>query len=873
MVTRIEIVPIVARNRLVTDVYRIDKEFSRGEIRKIVTLLTNPLVQKAYVNRRFRARGFSRCVEIGFLPGVTDNVATTTKEMIADLLAKPFIDGEGVYTSRVYYLQGGQEAPQYNPLIAQVVTKDTPVPKVELSYDPKVTEVNLAVADSELVRLGKVGISGPLALDLASMKTIRAYFQKKARNPTDIELESIAQTWSEHCKHTIMNSPIDDIPEGLFHRFIRGATERIRKQKGKRDFCVSVFSDNSGAINFDGEYAITHKVETHNSPSALDPFGGAVTGIVGVNRDCLGFGLGAKPIMNMYGFCLGLPDDTKPLYRDKERTERMLPPRRIFDGVVAGVNSGGNCSGIPTPQGFVYFDDRYKGKPLVFVGTVGLIPIKLVTKRARPGDYIVMVGGRVGLDGIHGATFSSEALTSGSPATAVQIGDPITQKKLSDAIVKEARDQGLFHSITDNGAGGLSCSVAEMAKESGGCMVELEKVPLKYPGLSPWQIWVSESQERMTLAVPPNKWESFRTLMNKRGVEATVIGKFTKSGKCVVSYRGIIVMDVDMKFLHNGLPVKLLVTKVKPKRPERALDPLNFVGFSFISQQYDHEVQGTSVLKPIQGRGRVNADAVVLRPILSSNRGIVSSHALYPSYAESDPYAMAAAAIDTAIRNVVCAGADPEETALLDNFCWCDSNNHERLWQLKEAARACYDYARHYGTPYISGKDSMFNDFHGFDAAGTPVTISIPPTLLISALGIIADVRKAVSLDAKIPGDVVYVLGDPETKKNKKLYQAVARCIEQELVASAQSVHHGGVKFAIIKTALGGMLGVDCVEGEGTVLVTVAPKNLMQFERELRGNEFSKIGTVTTGRQIHFGRLHTTLEKAREDYEKPFASY
>lgn len=881
MVTRIEIVPIVAGKRLTTDVYRIDKQFSRSEIRKIVAILTNPLVQKAYVNRRFVPRRHSRCLEIGFLPGLTDNVATTTKEMISDLLAKPFIDGEGVYTSRVYYLQGNQEAPQYNPLIRQVVTNDTPVPKVELSYKPKATTVNLAVDDEELTLVGKYGIvnghtnqrRGPLALDLTEMKTIRAYFQKKGRNPTDIELESIAQTWSEHCKHTILNSPIDNISEGLFKRYIRGATEKIRKQKGKRDFCVSVFSDNSGAISFDRQYAVTHKVETHNSPSALDPFGGAVTGIVGVNRDAIGFGLGAKPIMNMYGFCLGMPSDATPLFRDREKLQPILSPRRIFDGVVTGVNSGGNCSGIPTPQGFVYFDNRYKGKPLVFVGTVGLIPKKLAAKKAQSGDYIVMVGGRVGLDGIHGATFSSEALTSGSPATAVQIGDPITQKKMSDAIVKEARDKGLFHSITDNGAGGLSCSIAEMAKESGGCVVALEKVPLKYPGLAPWQIWVSESQERMTLAVPPKKWEAFRTLMNRRGVEATAIGRFTKTGKCVVSYNGKTVMDIDMEFLHNGFPVKHLLTKVKPKHSRRPIDPLNFVSFSFISQQYDHEVQGTSVLKPLQGRGRVNADTAVLRPVLSSNRGIVTSHALYPSYAESDPYAMAAMAIDTAIRNVVCAGADPKQIALLDNFCWCDSNNLERLWQLKQVARACYDYALYYGTPYISGKDSMFNDFHGFDKNGQAKTISIPPTLLISALGIIADVQKAVSLDAKMPGDLLYVLGDPQTKKNKKLYEAVARCIERELVVSAQSVHHGGVQFAIIKTALGGMLGTDCVAGEGIILVSVAAKNVGRFERELRGNAFSKIGIVTGDQGIHFGSMHTTLQKARQDYEKPFASY
>lgn len=315
------------------------------------------------------------------------------------------------------------------------------------------------------------------------MKTIQAHFKKLKRNPTDIELESLAQTWSEHCKHTIFADPIDDIKDGLFKTYIKGATEKIRKQKktslsgGKRgksgDICVSVFKDNSGAIEFDDEYLVTHKMETHNSPSALDPFGGAITGIVGVNRDTIGFGLGAKPIMNLFGFCFAPPTITNVLYRDKNRTQPMLSPRRILDGVVAGVNSGGNCSGIPTTQGFMYFDSRYQGKPLVFAGTVGLIPKKVgnrrsYEKKAEVGDYVVMLGGRVGLDGIHGATFSSVALDEKSPAAAVQIGDPITQKKFSDAIVKEARELGLYNSITDDGAGGLSCSVAEMAKESGG---------------------------------------------------------------------------------------------------------------------------------------------------------------------------------------------------------------------------------------------------------------------------------------------------------------------------------------------------------------------------------------------------------------------
>src|SRR3989344_3567337 len=357
----------------------------------------------------------------------------------------------------------------HNPLIerARIFRKgeDIPVfvPRVELHEHVAADEVDLDIEESELTRIGKEGIAdhdgtrrGPLALSLASMKTIQRHFRKIGRRPTDIELESIAQTWSEHCKHTIFADPIDEIEEGIYKRYIKGATERIRKAKGKNDFCISVFKDNSGGIRFDEKHLVTHKVETHNSPSALDPFGGAITGVVGVNSDCLGFGLGAKPIANIYGFCVADPADDRSFFRDKEKLQPLLPARRILEGVVRGINSGGNGSGIPTPLGFVATDPRYRGKPLVYGGTVGLLPRtvlgkKMYEKKAKAGDYIVMLGGRVGLDGIHGATFSSESLSSGSPATAVQIGDPITQKKLSDMLIREARDKGLYSSITDDG--------------------------------------------------------------------------------------------------------------------------------------------------------------------------------------------------------------------------------------------------------------------------------------------------------------------------------------------------------------------------------------------------------------------------------------
>ncbi len=957
----------------VVDVYTIDKDFADFEIEKISQALTNPLTQQVSI-KNTSMNGADYAVEIGFLPGVTDNVAHTTKEIIEDLLKIKFMDGEAVYTSQLIFFKTSGQNGQIkqvansliNPIIQRVHIKDNAqykkdqgmdliVPKVRLTTTPQVTEVDLNVSDEELTKIGKEGIAnpdgsrrGPLALNLLYMKTIQKYFKKLKRNPTDIELESLAQTWSEHCKHTIFASPMDDdVPEGLYKTFIKKATATVRKQKssyaeaseGSGDFCVSVFTDNSGAIAFDDQYLVTHKVETHNTPSALDPFGGAITGIVGVNRDALGFGMGAKPILNTYGFCFADPADQKPLFKDSKLTTAMLSPKRIMEGVIAGVNSGGNQSGIPTTQGFMYFHDRYKGKPLVFVGTLGLLQReingkKAFQKKAKPGDLVVMVGGRVGLDGIHGATFSSEALDSGSPSTAVQIGDPITQKKFSDAIAKEAIYQNLYNSITDNGAGGLSCSVAEMARESGGVKVYLENIPLKYPGLDPWQIWISESQERMTLAVSPEKWEALNNLLSKRGVEATIIGEFNNTGKCEVLFNDKTILDIDLEFLHDGLPERKLVSEwVKPYFDEPTIPEvsdynqvaidlahrLNISSFEFISTQYDHEVQSMTVLKPLQGRGRVNGEASVIKPIADSLKGVAVSQALYPSYSEIDPYQMALNTIDSAVRNLVSIGANPEKIALLDNFCWCSSFEKQRLGELKLAAKGCFDGAVGFGSPFISGKDSMFNDFKGFDELGNPVKISVPPTLLISSISVMDNVEKVVSIDAKIPGDLVYLLGDTnialggseyfqylsettgrfapgntvpsvDLEKNKKMYQALYSAINQNLVASSIPVNRGGLIVALSKMSLAGQLGVDISleglsghnqelmfsESAGRLVVTIDPSHKEQFEKVFSDLAYTQIGIVTQNKKIQIKSVQgntivdLTLEQLNSAYKSAF---
>lgn len=895
--------------------YIIDAPLSRRELEKVGSELSNGITEAYAIDRILAPKTFAYAAEVGFLPGVTDNVGMTVREMIEDALGKKLRGS--VYSSYfMFFSKKPDLSALYNPLIERATviphaawrpTAPPTVPKVKLSGGTKADVVDLDVTDDELTTIGKRGIKsrGPLALSLDDMKNIRAHFDSLGRAPTDIELESIAQTWSEHCKHTIFNDPLDDIKEGIYRRYIKGATNRIRKEKGKKnDFCVSVFKDNSGGIVFDDDYLVTHKVETHNSPSALDPFGGAITGIGGVNRDALGFGLGAKPIANTYGYCVGELDDTRMFYRDQKLTQPLLSSRRILEGVVKGVNAGGNQSGIPTPLGFVATDPRYRGKPLVFVGTVGLIPRKVKgrkmwEKQASPGDLVVMLGGRVGLDGIHGATFSSEALASGSPATAVQIGDPITQKKMSDAIVREARDKNLYSSITDNGAGGLSCSVAEMARESGGCLVDLDKVPLKYPGLAPWQIWISESQERMTLSVAKGKWKVLKKILDKHGVEATVIGKFTGSGKCVVRAGGKKVMDLSLSFLHDGRVPRQQKTRPPgvvsypsvasvedpKKRLLRQLASPSIGSHAFISDQYDHEVQGTSVTKPLHGRGRVNADAAVMKPVSGSKRGIVLSHG-YAPWIEDDAYAMAAASIDMAVRNAVAVGATLDHLAILDNFCWSSGNSPERLYQLKEAARACYDAAVAYGTPYISGKDSMFNDFKGYDDKGDPMHIAIPTTLLISALGVIPDVSRTTTLDFKMPGDAIYLLGEKWTsdvhfdfKKNKKLYVSLSHAIGAGLVASATPVTHGGTAVALAKASIAGQLGARVKSGEGAIVVSIAPKNAKKFEKSMHGNVCKKIGHVTEERRciIYNARqkplISLPLSRLATAYRKPFKGF
>jgi phosphoribosylformylglycinamidine synthase len=617
------------------------------------------------------------------------------------------------------------------------------------------------------------------------------------------------------------------------------------------DFCLSVFSDNAGVIAFDETDAVCFKVETHNHPSAIEPYGGSATGVGGVIRDILGTGLGAKPVANTDVFCVAYPDagsSTSSIPNRKSKIQNLpkgvIHPKRILQQVVAGVRDYGNRMGIPTVNGAVYFDDRYLGNPLVFCGCVGLLPRDKIHKAAGPGDAVVVMGGRTGRDGIHGATFSSAELTDTHAdefSHAVQIGNAITEKKMADMIL-QARDRGLFTAITDCGAGGLSSAVGEMGEKIG-AEVDLDKVPLKYAGLRYDEIWISEAQERMVLSVPREHLDELLQLAGGEDVETTVIGTFGTPGRdLVLRYRGTEVGRVSMDFLHHGIPMptrKAVVeqrgTGASPVQPsERTVkhgrgahatvgDRLtsllahpNIASKHWIIRQYDHEVQGGSVIKPLTGPLQVGpSDAAVLRPKLDSHRGVAIGCGLAPHV--QDPYRMAVAAIDEAIRNVTCVGARPGRIAILDNFCWPSVDDERTMGDLVRTCEACRDAALAYRIPFISGKDSLHNQFTNSE---TGEVIRIPNTLLISAIAVIDDVRRCVTMDLKRAGNQVFLIGPQPAQsddayaleKLPAVHRAVSAAIAEGLVASCHDASDGGVLVAAAEMCIASDLGLDLTE-------------------------------------------------------------
>ncbi len=874
--------------------YLVKGNFNETHHEKMVSdLFCDPIIEHGVVNQYILNDSsiFPQkpdvAIQIGFKPGVTDNAAQAGLDGLKTLFPSEAKDAE-VSTTMTYIFYGISDdvdcqwlANQlHNPMIERAVisdqiscvnsqwpTLDFPDPPVNVFGTP--STIDLEVDDKILIEISEKGL---LALNLEEMQTIQAHYrdpvvrvtrEKKGlppSAPTDVELECLAQTWSEHCKHKIFSANIHHIDtetgedshiDSLFKTHIMKPTFDIAE---KVDWLLSLFHDNSGVIEWNPEWSLCIKAETHNSPSALDPFGGAMTGIVGVNRDILGTGLGARPIANTDVFCFGPPN------YEGEIPEGLFHPSRVFRGVHAGVRSGGNESGIPTVNGAIVFEERYLGKPLVYCGTVGIMPRRLADgreshdKTPSPGDVIYMVGGRVGSDGIHGATFSSLELTEESPSSAVQIGDPITQKKMVDMLLK-ARDDGLLQVTTDNGAGGLSSSIGEMAELTGGAKVDLSSIPLKQAGLSSWEILVSESQERMTVGVRPKDCEEFEKLASLHEVEATAVGTFTDSGDFHILHGEHSVALLPIEFLHDGVPQLQLESEwtppinEEPSYPEvnassmggvlsRLLARPNIASKEWWVRSYDHEVIAQTVIKPFCGVNHdAPGDAAVIAPIHGETQGAVISCGIIPRYSDIDTYAMVAGCIDEAVRNAVCVGVDLDRMAGLDNFCWPDSVESEKtpdgrykLAQLVRANRALDDVCRAYQLPCISGKDSMKND-----VIMNGKKISVPPTLLFTLLGNHEDVRKAVSSDFKNSGDIIYLLGQThqelgaselvtmfrdecgggiggkvpaiDTTRNLALYRDLTAAMRQELVVSAHDCSDGGFAVALAEACFGADAG------------------------------------------------------------------
>ena len=678
----------------------------------------------------------------------------------------------------------------------------------------------------------------------------------------------------------------------------------------KKPWVVSVLWDNAGVGRFNDDHHYVITGETHNSPSNMEAYGGAITGIVGVYRDPLGTGRGAKLVMGSYGFCVGEIDYSGEL-------KPRLYPKRLLDGVIEGVRDGGNKSGIPTPFGQVLFHPGYMGKCLVFVTAIGIMPSLIngepaEEKHTSAGDLVLMCGGRVGKDGIHGVTASSEVFSENTPAGHVQIGDPYTQKKMHDFIL-EARDEGLIKFITDNGGGGLSSSVGESARFSNGCEIDLEKVPLKYKGLDQWEIWISESQERMTVAVMPEHLDRFLELSSKHAVESTVIGRYTDSGKLHIRYNNKTCAYIDMDLLASGFPQWKFTADWQPPEHRGLFEPVlsepsdykklltdilsrpNICSKEWICRQYDHEVQGTSVIKPLVGAKRdVNSDASVIRPVLDSKKGLAFSQALIPAYSKIDAFHMTACTIDEAVRRLISVGADMEHIGGVDNFCWPDIGYHRennpdgkfKAAQLVRSCRALRDICMAYEIPLLSGKDSMYVDGHLEGAYGETHKISALETLQFSAISVMEDITKCVTMDSKIPGDLVYVTGDTRNELGGseyyehlgyvglnvpkvspdlflKQYKALCIAIKNELAASVHGIYRGGMGVHLAMVAMGGNLGMDVdvnlalsehtsrcdvilfSESAGRFIVTVDPENRIKFEEIFKGLPCACIGKIT----------------------------
>ncbi|MFA5092600.1 MAG: phosphoribosylformylglycinamidine synthase subunit PurL [Candidatus Omnitrophota bacterium] len=922
-------------------VYTLEGNLAQGQVISICQeLLTDPVAQDYTIlldTSNNHSKNYQHIVEVAYNPGVMDPVEASVLKGIKDL---GITCVDSVKTAKKYIIFGKISSATlkiisdkllYNKLIQHVVSpslaegdiKHLPGYKFNL-----ITVDLLGASDEKLLEISK---RGQLFLNINEMRQIRDYFRKIKRNPTDCELETVAQTWSEHCYHKTFRGNIayqeskamPKLGNREIKNLLKSTIMKVTKELNKK-WCVSVFKDNSGIIEFNKENNICFKVETHNHPSALEPFGGANTGIGGVIRDSMGTGLGAKPILNSDIFCFAPPD----LAFNKVPVG-SLHPKRVMKGVVSGVRDYGNKMGIPTVNGAVLFHEHFVSNPLVYCGTVGIIPCDKSFKQTNVGDLIVVVGGATGRDGIHGATFSSGELTHESETVssgAVQIGNPIEEKKVLDTIL-QARDQNLYTAITDCGAGGLSSAVGEMGAELG-AKVYLDKAPLKYSGLSYMEIWISESQERMVISVPPKNIDKLIALFANENVNAAVIGEFTGTKRLELYYQDNLVCDLEMQFLHEGIPQiakKALYVQTKHKEPKIAkkknytqdllklLSQYDICSKEWVVRQYDHEVQGGSVIKPFTGvKNDGPSDASVTKPLFNSDKGIIISNGINFHFGFIDPYWMAASCIDEAMRQIISVGGSLKEVAILDNFCWGNPDKPDRLGGLVRAAYGCYNTAKAYGVPFISGKDSFYNEFslHG---KSTP----IPGTLLISAISVMEDIKKAVSMYAKEAGNLIYLVGNTRDElggshyydlhkaignnvpqvyfaEAMKTFTALSKATENKLVKSMHDCSDGGLAVALAEMAFSGGLGMEAflsevpyqsvkknnevilfAESNSRFVVEVEKSKQKEFEKSLKGVAFGLVGCLSKKSDFKiFGLdgkvcLDADINKLKESWRAP----
>lgn len=816
-------------------VYRLEGISKKEALEFTEKVLFEPIDQKMAFNKPIFKNADS-LIEIAYKPGVMNPEAGSLLKSARDLginLKAADSSWEYAFFGKISKDEAKNlitELRLYNPLIEQIVDQK---PKTLLisakSSKTKIIPIR-NLNEKELLELSK----DRLFLNLDEMKIIQNYFKSIKRDPTDCEIEVLAQTWSEHCVHKTFKAKLT-----VDGKKKEPLIERIKKTlKFNKKIIVSAFDDNSGVIDFYDDWAISGKVETHNWPSAIEPYGGAMTGSGGVFRDILGTGKGAKPIVSTDIFCFAPPN----LQREEIPTG-CLAPDYLLRKVVAGIRDYGNRVGIPTNNGSIHFHKDFKARPTVAAGSFGIIPKdKAKMGKAQSGDVIITIGGRTGRDGVHGATFSSgemDSRTINIAGSAVQIGNAIEEKRIIDLVLK-LREKNLIEAITDCGAGGYSSAIGEMGKGTG-ALVNLEKVPLKYSGLAPWEIFLSESQERMVLAVSPKNLAKVLKFSKLYNVKAAIIGKFGSSKRLKVTYGKKVVCDLDMQFLHHGLPQRKMIGKTKrqkivEKSPnslkdfvhtwEKVLAHGNVCSKEPIIRMYDHTVQGTSVLQPLGGVGLDGPnDGVVIKPLLNKPYGLVVTHGLNPILVRINPYWGSVWAITEAVSNFVAIGGDIKNAALIDNFIWPFPDD-ESLADLDKSVDACFKIAKILSMPFVSGKDSLSSTYRYPDGK----VLKIPPVLLISVFGKIPDVSKTASSDFKSPNSTIVLVGKPDFKnlggsayfdvtkssgqvpkvdlKNLNVvFRSINAGIQSGRILACHDISEGGLGTTLFEMCLGGGCG------------------------------------------------------------------